>query len=323
MAERHAVWFERPVLPELRAKVEARADVLGPPTEADPFAGLGEARGSVVGASRFDAEWISRAPQMRVIARTGIGVDKVDIGEATRRGIVVCNAPDGPTISTAEHAVALMLAVAKDLKGSARRLQAGETNLYAGYTGVELAGKTLGLVGYGRIARRVADAGRGLGMEVVACDPFCPPAEFGATASAGSLDSLLRAADVVSVHIPLTDDTAGLFGAAAFGVMKEGAVFVNTARGGLVDHEALLAALESGRLFGAGLDVTEPEPLAPDHPLLNRDDVVVTPHIASGTADGKRRLFESAFEQALMALDGVRPPHVVNPEVWDRNGVNR
>ena len=318
MAERHPVWFERPVLPELRGKVEELAEVLGPRTEADAYAGLGEARGSVVGASSFDAEWIARAPQMRVIARTGIGVDKVDVREATRRGIVVCNAPDGPTISTAEHAVALMLAVVKDLKGSARRLQEGETNLYAGYTGVELAGKTLGLVGYGRIARRVAEAGRGLRMNVVAYDPYCPPGEFGATASVGSLERLLAAADVVSVHIPLTEETSGLFDAAAFGAMKEGAVFVNTARGGLVDHNALLGALESGRLFGAGLDVTEPEPLPADHPLLNRDDVIVTPHIASGTADGKRRLFETAFEQVLMVLDGERPPHVVNPEVWDR-----
>jgi D-3-phosphoglycerate dehydrogenase len=318
MAERHPVWFERPVLPELRALVERRAEVLGPRTEADPYKGLSGARGAVVGASSFDADWISRAPQMRVIARTGIGVDKVDIGEATRRGIVVCNAPDGPTISTAEHTVALMLAVAKDLKGSARRLQEGEANLYAGYTGVELSGKTLGLVGYGRIARRVADAGRGLGMKVVAFDPYCPPAEFGGTAPAGSLEQLLGAADVVSVHIPLTDETAGLFDAAAFGTMKRGTVFVNTARGGLVDHAALLAALESGWLFGAGLDVTDPEPLPPDHPLLNRDDVVATPHIASGTADGKRRLFETAFEQVLMALDGERPPHAVNPEVWDQ-----
>jgi phosphoglycerate dehydrogenase-like enzyme len=208
--------------------------------------------------------------------------------------------------------------VAKDLQGSARRLQAGETNLYAGYTGVELAGKTLGLVGYGRIARRVAEAGRGLGMNVVAYDPYCPPGEFGATASVGSLEQLLAAADVVSIHIPLTEETSLLFDAAAFGAMKEGAVFVNTARGGLVDHNALLAALESGRLFGAGLDVTEPEPLPPDHPLLSRDDVIVTPHIASGTADGKRRLFETAFEQVLMVLAGERPPHVVNPEVWDR-----
>ena len=318
MAERHPVWFERPVLPELRAWVEERCDVLCPRTEADPFDGLSGAHGSVVGASSFDAAWMSQAPQMRVIARTGIGVDKVDVAEATRRGIVVCNAPDGPTISTAEHAIALMLAVAKDLKGSARRLQAGEANLYAGYTGVELSGKTLGLVGFGRIARRVADAGRGLGMNVIACDPYCPPAEFGATAPAASLERLLRAADVVSLHVPLTDETARLFGAAAFGAMKEGSVFVNTARGGLVDHGALLAALESGRLFGAGLDVTDPEPLPADHPLLNRDDVIVTPHIASGTADGKRRLFETAFEQVLMALDGERPTYVVNPEAWDR-----
>ncbi len=127
---------------------------------------------------------------------------------------------------------------------------------------------------------------------------------------------MLRTADVVSVHVPLSDATRHLFGAEQFGWMKAGAVFVNTARGGLVDSDALLASLAAGHLFGAGLDVTEPEPLPIDHPLLRRDDVVVTPHVASATADAKVRIFRAAFEQVVDGLAGRRPAHLVNPEVW-------
>ena len=312
---RHPVWFERTVLADLRPDVERRAVVLGPSTTEDPLAGIDRATGAVVGVRRIDAATMDSAPSLLVVARTGIGVDSVDVAEATRRGIAVCNAPDGPTISTAEHAVALMLAVCKRVEQSQVRLRSGETGLYARHEGMELADRTLGLVGYGRIARRVGGAARGLGMQVEIFDPYLDEAPAD-VAVADSLDGLLSEADVVSVHLPLTDDTARLFDARRFARMRPGAVFVNTARGGLVDHSALEAALDRGHLFGAGLDVTDPEPLPPDHPLLHRDDVVVTPHVASATAAGKRRLFMSAFEQTIQALDGERPPHIVNPEVW-------
>jgi phosphoglycerate dehydrogenase-like enzyme len=135
---------------------------------------------------------------------------------------------------------------------------------------------------------------------------------------AEALDDVLAIADVVSVHVPLTDASRGMFDATRFAQMKPGAVFINTARGGLVDHEALLDALDHGSLTGAALDVTEPEPLPADHPLLGRDDVVVTPHIASATADGKVRVLEAAIDQALTVIRGERPAYLVNPEVWDR-----
>jgi phosphoglycerate dehydrogenase-like enzyme len=158
-----------------------------------------------------------------------------------------------------------------------------------------------------------------IGMRVATFDPYCDPTAIpSGFASVATLDALLRDADVVSVHVPLTDASRGMFDAGRFAAMKPGAVFVNTARGGLVDQDALLAALASGQLVGAGLDVTTPEPLPPDHPLLGRDDVVVTPHIASATADGKVRILEAAFEQAMTVLRGERPAHLVNPEVWDR-----
>ncbi len=315
MTARHPVWFQRQVLPDLRAEIEARATILGPGTDEDPLTGLDDASGAVVGARRFDAAVMDRAPRLRVIARTGIGIDSVDVAEATRRGIAVCNSPDGPTVSTAEHAVALILAVAKRLPQAQDRLRGGQQGTYAGHEGIELEGTTLGLVGYGRIARRVAATCRALGMQVAVFDPYVEHVPDDVERKA-SLDDLLGAADVVSLHIPLTDATARTFGPEQFARMRDGAVFVNTARGGLVDQAALLAALESGRLFGAGLDVTEPEPLPPDHPLLHHDDVVVTPHIASATRAGKRRLLRQAFDQVVAVLDGRRPAHLVNPVVW-------
>jgi D-3-phosphoglycerate dehydrogenase len=155
-------------------------------------------------------------------------------------------------------------------------------------------------------------------MRILAFDPYLDPDAFPNDNRAASLTDLLATADVVSVHVPLTEQTEGLFGEAAFRAMKPGAVFLNTARGGLVDLDALQAALDSGRLFGAGLDVTQPEPLPLGHPLLDRTDVVVTPHVAAGTAEAKRRIFLATFERVIQVLSGERPTNLVNPEVWDR-----
>lgn len=310
MPDTPIIWFERPPSPDLRKEMEGVARI-GHDDE------LAIADAVMAGARTYDAAFMDRAPNAKVICRTGIGVDKVDIPAATARGIAVCNTPDGPTTSTAEHAVALMLAAAKQLKLSEGRLRESQTDLYARHEAVELDGTTLGLVGYGRIARRVGAAARGLGMHVAAYDPFLGDGDFAGARRMTDLGDLLGAADVVSVHVPLTEESAGLFDAAMFECMKPGAVFVNTARGGLVDQDALLTALDSGRLHSAGLDVTDPEPLPPDHPLLHRDDVVVTPHVASGTGAGKRRIVRMAFEQVMQVLEGERPAHLRNPEVWD------
>ena len=316
MAQRHPVWFERAILPDLVPYVAERAVVLGPATEADPQAGFADAHGVVAGVAAYDGSLMDRASSLRVIARTGIGVDTVDVAAATTRGIAVCNAPDAPTVSTAEHTIALILAAAKNLKHAESGLKTGHTGLYASHVAMELDGKTLGLAGYGRIAQRVASAAHGLGMRIIAFDPYLDDAAFGGATRVADLTALLQAADVVSVHIPLTPDTARSFGQDEFAAMKSGSIFVNTARGGLVDHDALLGAVDSGKLLGVGLDVTDPEPLPAGHPLLHRESVVVTPHVASGTHDGKRRLFRSAFDQVIQLLDGQRPPHLVNPEVW-------
>jgi D-3-phosphoglycerate dehydrogenase / 2-oxoglutarate reductase len=314
------IWFERPILPEFAAEVEASCTVLGPATADDPDADVATAVAVIAGPRRYDGAFMDRAPDLKVIARTGIGVDGVDVAAATGRGIAVCNTPDGPTISTAEHAVALMLFVAKNVGAAQAALRTGRSDGYfAAHRGLELSGKVLGLVGFGRIGRHVAQIARGLGMEVRFFDPFVAASDVPAgVARAEALSGLLAAADVVSLHLPLTESSRGMFGPKQFASMKPGAILINTARGGLVDQGSLLAALEAGRLFGAGLDVTAPEPLQPEHPLLHHPDVVITPHIASATAEGKARMFEIAFRQAIAVIEGRRPEHLVNSEVWER-----
>lgn len=312
------VWFEREILRDLVGEVAAVATVRGPATTDpnDPYRELPLAQGIVASQHVYDAALMDRSPQCRVISRTGIGYEKVDLAAATERGIAVCNAPDGPTVSTAEHAIALMMMVAKNIKRSEKELRGGGADFYARHTGIELEGLTIGLVGYGRIARNVAHIAAAIGMTVSAYDPYLDSVAFAETARVESLDELVAVADVVSIHVPLTAENQGLFDAARLATMKPGSILINTARGGLVDLDALEAALDRGHLFGAGLDVTEPEPLPPGHPLLARTDVVVTPHVAAGTAGAKRRIFRSAFEQVMQVLNGIRPQHLVNPEVW-------
>jgi phosphoglycerate dehydrogenase-like enzyme len=230
----------------------------------------------------------------------------------------VCIAPDAPTVSTAEHAVALLLAAAKHLSENQARLRSGPSDHFGLCRSVELDGATLGLVGYGRIARRVGRAGTALGMTVVAHDPYLEPA-VDLDVELVSFDELLARSDAISVHAPLTDGpygTRGLFGPDAFAKVRPGVLFVNTARGPLVDQDALVAALDAGQVGSAALDVTDPEPLPVDHPLLNRDDVIVTPHIASATGAGRLRLYEHAVANALGVLAGLPPAtcYVVNPE---------
>ncbi len=315
------IWFERDVPDHIAAELEGVARVLGPGTATpqDLLSSVGPAQ-AVIASSlvTYDGPAMDRAPGLRVIARTGIGYDKVDLAAAGNRGIAVCNAPDAPTTSTAEHTIALMLAVAKRLPAAQEALRGGGRDFFAAHRGFELGGRCLGLVGVGRIGKAVARMAVGLEMRVIAHDPFIDDSTMAAFGiePVDSLAALLAEADVVSLHVPLTNETRHLIDGTAIQQMKPASMLINTARGGLVDHSALLKGLESGALFGAGLDVTDPEPLPPDHPLLHRLDVVVTPHIAAATGAGKARLYESAVDQALLVLRGQRPPHLVNPDVW-------
>ena len=304
----YPVWFERPVRPELEDLIPDSFERLGVGApDSDPSAS--RARGVVASVLPWGGDEMDQMPKLEVIARTGIGVDTVDIDAATERGISVCNTPDGPTVSTAEHTMALMLSAAKGVQVSTKRLTAGESGLYERQEAIELEGKTLGLVGYGRIARRVALVGKALGMNVVAYDPWVTEAGVDLMAS---LEDLAGVSDVVSVHIPLNTDTEHLFDAAMFNKMKRGTLFVNTARGRLVNQDDLVEALDSGQIWRAALDVTDLEPLPVSHELLNRDDVVVTPHVAGGALDSKRRIFAMCLTEVEAVLDGAGARNVVN-----------
>ena len=303
------VWFERSVSPLLDDLVDSRIHRLGPGTDIDPYAGIEDARGVIAGIFSYGANELDRAPELEVIARTGIGFDTVDVIAAESRGIVVCNAPDGPTVSTAEHAVALLLAASKHLATGQRRLRDGETDLYTRHEAIQLAGRRLGLVGYGRIARRVKRVAESMDMDVVVYDPYLDNSD---AETAGSLHELARSVDAVSVHAPLTDDTHHLLDTEFFEALLPGAIVINTARGGLIDQDALLDAVESGIVAAAGLDVTDPEPLPHDHPLLHDERIIVTPHVAAGTDDARRANFGTAVDEVVRVLEGREPHHAVN-----------
>lgn len=326
MQSKYRIWFEGDVPREYQSMFDdvALGICPGDLVDSDPFHQLERAHGVVAGGRIYDGAAMDRAPDLLVISRTGIGYDTVDVDAATERGIAVVNAPDAPTIPTAETAIALMMNVARSVKRieneMQRALDQGEAwSAWDVYVGIELAGKQLGLVGLGRIGGRVARVGAALGMKVAAHDPHISAERFEKldVACADSLESLLANSDVVSLHLPLNAHTRGMMNAECFAQMKRGGIFVNVSRGALVDEDALAAALESGHLFGAGLDVTIVEPPLPDNPLLKRDNVVILPHIGGASPRGRRRLFVHALEGILQVLRGERPPNLINPDVWD------
>lgn len=251
----------------------------------------------------------------RIIARYGIGLDTVDVSVATARGILVSNVPDYCLDEVSDHALALVLALARGVARFDRDVRAGSWAATGAGTLHRLQGRTLGLVGFGRIARRLAHKASAIGFRIVACDPYVPAAEMEAAGVAHrELDALLAEADVVSLHAPVTDQSRHMIGEREFTLMRPGAVLINTARGSLVDLEALTRALVEGHLSGAGLDVLDPEPPAPDHPLLQRPDVVITPHAAFYSEESLAELQRKAAEQVVAALAGEIPPYAVNPD---------
>jgi len=247
--------------------------------------------------TKVTAELMQAAPRLRVIGRAGVGVDNIDVPAATARGIVVMNAPDGNTITTAEHTIALLVALARNVPQASSSVKAAKWERKK-FVGAELQGKTLGIIGLGRIGRAVAARARGFGMKIVAHDPFL------ALESAADLDiesaafnEVLARADFLTIHTPLTVETRGIIGREAFGKMKVGARLINCARGGLVDEAALYEALTSGRIAGAALDVFEQEPPPADHPLLALDQVVVTPHLGASTTEAQEGVALTVAEQ--------------------------
>ena len=258
----------------------------------------------------FDAALLDRLPDLQLISILGTGTDNVDLVAAAERGVVVTNAPGASTDSVAEMALYLMLAAARQVPAMERRLRAGEWQHRKGF---ELRGKTLGVVGLGAIGQAVARLGRGLGMEVLAWSFHQDPERARACgAEPAELDDLLRRADVVSLHLRASAEANNIIGAAQLALMKPTAILVNTARGALVDEEALAQALREGRLFAAGLDAYRREPLPADSPLRDMENVVLAPHAGWVTYEASARLEQLPVENVIAYLEG-RPQNVVNP----------
>jgi D-3-phosphoglycerate dehydrogenase len=274
----------------------------------------------VRGSTFVTGEVMDRLPRLRIVARAGIGVDRIDIVAATERGILVVNTPDGPTESTAEHAIALMLNLCKQVMVGDRILRAGRPfpALSEMTPGLETSSAVLGLIGLGRIGSRVAQIARVLGMKVLAYDPFIT-AERAVALGVElylSVEELLPRVQVVSLHCPAIPETHHIINATTLKLLPRGSYLINVARGALVDHDALLEALRSGHLAGAGLDVFDPEPPVANHPLFSLPNTICTPHIGSYTAAGLLRMQVLACEQIINALRGERPTNLVNPGVW-------
>jgi D-3-phosphoglycerate dehydrogenase len=262
-------------------------------------------------ATKLTADLIERGENLKVIGRAGVGVDNVDVEAATRRGIVVANAPESNIVSAAEHAVGLLVALARNIPQAHAALKDGRWER-SRWGGVELADKTLAILGFGRIGQLVARRADGLGMRVVAYDPFVAPERYRelGVEQAGTLAGALAAADFVTLHAPSTPETAGLVNADTIALMRDGVRIVNAARGALVDEDALADALRSGKVAGAALDVYSQEPYT--GALLELDNVVVTPHLAASTDEAQDRAGVIVAEQVAAALDGALVTNAVN-----------
>lgn len=256
--------------------------------------------------------------QLKVISTMAVGYDNIDVKEATRRGIPVGNTPGVLTDATADFAFALLLAAARRVVEADRFTRAGKWQTWnpAGLLGADLTGATLGIIGFGRIGQALAKRASGFDMRILYHDPGVPP-QAGFPAQAVDLDTLLSESDFISIHTTLNPQTYHLIDARAFSLMKPTAVLVNTARGGVVDPVALFEALSQHRIAAAALDVTEPEPIPLDSPLLTLENLIIAPHIASASLHTREKMSVMAAENLIAGVTGARLPHCVNPEIYE------
>lgn len=262
-------------------------------------------------ATRVDAEVLSRAPRLKVVARAGVGLDNVDVPTATERGVMVVNAPISNIVSAAEHAIALLLAVARRIPAADASLRGGQWRR-SSFNGVELSGKTVGVVGLGKIGQLVAQRLAAFGTDLIAYDPYVSPARATQLGiELVDLDELLSRADAISIHLPKTAETLGLIGADQLAKTKPGVLIVNAARGGLIDEQALADSVRSGQVGGAGIDVFSSEPCTASS-LFELPQVVVTPHLGASTAEAQDRAGTDVARSVLLALRGEFVPDAVN-----------
>lgn len=308
-----------PVLGRLTPLAGIRRRTLAPPVDrATLVAALRGCAVALISDERFDDEVFTQCPELRLVCCDGTGVDHVDLDAATRHGVLVTNAPVVHE-SCADLAMGLILAVTRGIPTADAAVRQGRWGERARYVTTDVFGRTLGLLGFGRVAQALARRAAGFGLTVITHSPRAEPremAEMGVTQV--GFDELLARSDILSLHVRLTDQKRGLIGASELGRMKDGAFLINTARGAVLDETALLAALQRGKLAGAGLDVLQQEPPPPDHPLLRQGNVVLSPHMGSDTRESFARVFHCVVDDILLYLGGQRPRHLVNAAAWER-----
>jgi D-3-phosphoglycerate dehydrogenase len=308
---------------EVLSRIGAQLRLAPEPTVAAILEVASGADALLVTYAKITAEMIQQMPRCRIISRFGIGVDNVDIAAATGAGIVVTKVPDYCIDEVSDHALALLLALARKIPFASARVHAGRWEMKAVVPIHRLRGSVLGLVGFGRIPQLVAPKAQSFGLQVVACDPYVRP-DILARAGVEGVDfaRLLKVSDFVSIHSPLLPETTGLFNADVFRQMKPTAYLINTARGPIVDEAALAHALDLGQLAGAALDVMEQEPPSKSAPftsaLFGRDNVIITPHVSFYSEESLVELQTKASEEVVSVLSGQPPRNPVNPEVLQR-----
>jgi len=301
-----------------RLENESADEVAAPILAAAHAYQIGAARDELAPHFHVHAELLRRAPNLLIVSSNGAGYDPVDVEACTAAGVLVVNQSGGNAHSVAEHALAMLLTLSKRIIQADRALRREANVNRNALMGTEAQGKTIGIVGLGNVGRRIAALCRGLlGMNVLAYDPYLSATEMAERGGEKvELDDLLRRSDYVSISCPLTRDNRGMIGARQFALMQKHAYFITTARGFIHDEAALADALRNKLIAGAGLDVWAKEPPPADHPLLQFDNVLASPHTAGVTHEARENMGRIAAEQILEALDGKRPPRIVNPEVW-------
>jgi D-3-phosphoglycerate dehydrogenase len=301
-----------------RLENESPNEVWAPILSAAHAYQIGAARDELARHFHVDADLLARTPNLLIVSSNGAGYDPVDVEACTAAGVLVVNQSGGNAHSVAEHALGMLLTLSKRIIEADRALRRDPNVNRNALMGTEAQGKTIGIVGLGNVGRRIAALCRGLlSMNVLAYDPYLSATEMAERGGEKvTLDELLRRSDYVSINCPLTKDSRGMIGAREFAAMQPHAYFITTARGFIHDEDALVEALREKRIAGAGLDVWAREPPPPEHPLLQFDNVLASPHTAGVTKEARENMGRIAAEQILDALDGKRPPRIINPEVW-------
>ncbi|WP_342364053.1 2-hydroxyacid dehydrogenase [Terrarubrum flagellatum] len=311
-----------PLPDDLTAQLESRCEVVVAPSgHFPPPDQLGALLPTVSGVAttaycKFNADLISRCPDLRVIAACGVGLDHIDVPCATRRGVLVCNTPGLQNSTVAEMALALIFALARNLPANDAFVRAGTWRQHQVGLAIDIRGKRLGLLGLGGIGGYLATAAQALGLTVVYHKRSRDLAAEARGIAYVERDALFRGSDFVSLHLPLNAETRGSVGRREFALMKPGGFLINTARGSIVDEPALIEVLTSGHLAGAGLDVMDAEPIGADNPLCSTPNIILQPHAGGATRETRRRMEELTVRNTLAALEGRMPDIVVNPEAF-------